>query len=102
MDTRLLRPKGMNGLKIRSSTRLLVQINLPTRHQPSCRRLQHLLEGLESRHLESRPKTEARLVLEVSAGWASSSSHVLGVGDAVKAAWVRRICRPTSEAKSVA
>jgi hypothetical protein len=76
MDTRLLRPKGMNGLKIRSSTRLLVQINLPTRHQPSCRRLQHLLEGLES--LESRLKTEARLVLEVSAGWASSSSHVLG------------------------
>ena len=39
MDTRLLtgRPKGMNGLKILSSTRLLAQTNLPTRHQPSCR-----------------------------------------------------------------
>jgi hypothetical protein len=36
MDTRLLGPKGMNGLKILSSTRLLVQTNLPTRHQPSC------------------------------------------------------------------
>jgi hypothetical protein len=31
MDTRSLRPKGMNGLKILSSTRLLVHTNLPTR-----------------------------------------------------------------------
>jgi hypothetical protein len=38
---RFRRPKGVNGLKILSSTRLLVQTNLPTRHQPSCRRLQH-------------------------------------------------------------
>ena len=35
MDTRLLRPKGMNVQKILSSTRLLVQTNLPTTHQPS-------------------------------------------------------------------
>jgi hypothetical protein len=39
MDTRSLGPKGMNGLKIQvpvlSSTRLLVQTNLPTRHQPA-------------------------------------------------------------------
>jgi hypothetical protein len=34
MDTRLLGPKGMNGLKILSSTRLLVQTTLP-RHQPA-------------------------------------------------------------------
>jgi hypothetical protein len=39
MDTRLLGPKEMNGLKILSSTRRLVQANLPTRHQPTCRRL---------------------------------------------------------------
>jgi hypothetical protein len=32
-------------------------------------------QDLESRRLESRPKTEARLVLEVSAGWASPSSR---------------------------
>jgi hypothetical protein len=31
----------MNGLKILSSIRLLVQTNVPTRLQPSCRRLQH-------------------------------------------------------------
>jgi hypothetical protein len=37
MDTLLLGPKGMNGLKILSSTRL-VQTNLPTTHQPSSRR----------------------------------------------------------------
>ena len=37
MDTRLVGPKGMNGLKKLSSTRLLAQTNLPTRHQPSCR-----------------------------------------------------------------
>jgi hypothetical protein len=35
MDTRLLGPKGMKGLKILSSTRLLVQTNLPTRHHAS-------------------------------------------------------------------
>ena len=28
--------EAMDGLKILSSTRLLVQTNLPTRHQPSC------------------------------------------------------------------
>jgi hypothetical protein len=35
MDTRLLGPKGMNGLKILGSTRLQVPVetNLPTRHQ---------------------------------------------------------------------
>jgi hypothetical protein len=37
MGTRLLRLKGMNGLRILSSTGLLVQTTLPTRHQPSCR-----------------------------------------------------------------
>jgi hypothetical protein len=40
MDTRLLGSKGMNGLKILRSTRLLGQTNLPTTHQPRCRRLQ--------------------------------------------------------------
>jgi hypothetical protein len=35
------RPRGVNGLKILSGTRLLVQTILPTRLQPSCRRLQH-------------------------------------------------------------
>jgi pentatricopeptide repeat protein len=39
--------------------------------------------GLESRHLESRPKAAARLVLEVSAGWPSSSSRGLWGGDAL-------------------
>jgi hypothetical protein len=39
-DPRFLRPRGMNGLKILSSTRLLVQTNLPTRLQPSFH-LQH-------------------------------------------------------------
>jgi hypothetical protein len=34
MDTRLVGPKWMNGLKILSSTRLLVQTSLPTTHQP--------------------------------------------------------------------
>ena len=31
---RILRPRGVNGLKILSSTRLLVQTTLPTRLQP--------------------------------------------------------------------
>ena len=39
METRLPWSKEMNGLKILSSTRLLVQTNLPTKHQPS--RLHH-------------------------------------------------------------
>jgi hypothetical protein len=35
LDTGLLRPRGMNGLEMLSSTRLLlVQTNLPTRHRP--------------------------------------------------------------------
>ena len=38
-------------------------------------------EGLESRHLESRAKASARLVLEVSAGWASPFSRGLCGGD---------------------
>ena len=35
MDTRLLGPKGMNGLKILSSTRLLAQTNLPPGTSPA-------------------------------------------------------------------
>jgi hypothetical protein len=41
------------------------------------------MEGLEGRHLESRPNAAARLDLEVSAGWASPSSHGLWGGDAL-------------------
>ena len=59
MDTRLLGPKGMNGLKILSSTRVLDQTNLPTRLQPSCRRLQHR-QGL-------RLSRGVRLILSASA-----------------------------------
>ena len=36
--------------------------------------------GLESRHLESRPKAAARLDLEVSAGWARAGSRGLWGG----------------------
>ena len=39
--------------------------------------------GLESRHLESRAKAEARLDLEVSAGWASLSTRGMWGGDAL-------------------
>jgi hypothetical protein len=42
----------------------------------------HEPPGLESRLLESRPKTEARLDLEVSAGRASPSSRGLWGGAA--------------------
>jgi hypothetical protein len=38
-------------------------------------------QGLESRHLESRPKVKARLDLEVSVGWVSLSSRGLWGGD---------------------
>jgi hypothetical protein len=34
-------------------------------------------EGLETRRLESRAKASASSVIEVAAGWASSSSHGL-------------------------
>ena len=40
-------------------------------------------EGLESRHLESRPRASARLDIEVSAGWVSPSSRGLWRGDAL-------------------
>jgi hypothetical protein len=39
--------------------------------------------GLESRQLESRPKEEGRLDLEVSAGWVSQHSHGLWGGHAL-------------------
>jgi hypothetical protein len=39
--------------------------------------------GLTSRHLESRAKASARLVLKVSAGWLSPSSRGLRGGDAL-------------------
>jgi hypothetical protein len=56
VDTRLLRPKGMNGLKILISTSLLVQTSLPTTHQLSCR-LQVLaqLGRAHTTHPQSRP-----------------------------------------------
>jgi hypothetical protein len=46
MDTRLLGPKGMNGLKILSSTRLLVQTTLP----PGTSQLPRCLTQLGSSH----------------------------------------------------
>ena len=39
--------------------------------------------GLESRHLESRAKAEARLDIEVAAGWVIPPSRVLWSGDAL-------------------
>jgi hypothetical protein len=45
--------------------------------------------GLESRHLESRPKAAARLDLEASAGWASPSSRGLWSGDALMLSIIR-------------
>jgi hypothetical protein len=67
MDTRLLGPKGMNGLKILSSTRLLVQINLPTRHQPSCR-LRHRSDTTGSSHtqIHDSPPSEQQVHSKVS------------------------------------
>jgi hypothetical protein len=46
-------------------------------------RVQSWEEGWESRHLESRPKAEARLDLEVSAGWTSLFYRSLCGGDAL-------------------
>jgi hypothetical protein len=46
--------------------------------------------GLESRHLETRPKAEARLDLDVSAGWVSPSSRGLCGGDALLLLGTRR------------
>jgi hypothetical protein len=34
---------------------------------------------VKSRHLESRAKAAASVVIEVSAGWASPSSHACGL-----------------------
>jgi hypothetical protein len=50
----------------------------PAAHERGARAL-----GLESRHIESRPKAAARLDLEVSAGWASMSSRGLWGGGAL-------------------
>jgi hypothetical protein len=47
--------KGMNGLKILSSTRTLVQTNLPTTHQPSCRRRLTQLGSSPNPHPQSKP-----------------------------------------------
>jgi hypothetical protein len=64
MDTRLPCPKEMNGLKILSSTRLLVQTHLPTTHQPS-RRLHHhsdaQLGQLTHPHPQSSPSSEQQV-----------------------------------------
>ena len=49
MYTRLLGPKGMNGLKMLSSTRLLVKTNLPTRHQPAA--------SVSDQNYRDRPET---------------------------------------------
>ena len=68
MDTRLLGPKGMNGLKILSSTRLLAQTNLPTRHQPSCR-LRHRSDtqlGSSPTHTHDSPPSEQQVHSKVS------------------------------------
>jgi hypothetical protein len=59
-DTRLPCPKEMNGLKILSSTRLLVQTNLPTKHQPS--RLHHRLShNLGSSHTRTSEQTHPQI-----------------------------------------
>jgi hypothetical protein len=53
MDIRLLGPKGMNGLKILTSTRL--PTSLPTTHQPSCRLQLTQLGRAHTTHPQSRP-----------------------------------------------
>ena len=68
MDTRLLGPKGMNGLKKLSSTRLLAQTNLPTMHQPSCR-LRHRSDtqlGSSPTHTHDSPPSDQQVHSKVS------------------------------------
>jgi hypothetical protein len=66
MDTRLLGPKWMNGLKILSSTRLLVQTNLPTTHQRSCRRRLTQLGSSHTLTLRANPPSEQQVHSKVS------------------------------------
>jgi hypothetical protein len=53
--------EAMDGLKILCSTRLLVQTNLPTRDQPSCRRLQHRNSDTKRPRLTQPPTLDDQL-----------------------------------------
>jgi hypothetical protein len=68
MDTRLLGPKGMNGVKILSRHQTTSSDQLPTMHQPSCR-LRHRSDtqlGSSPTHTHDSPPSEQQVHSKVS------------------------------------